>query len=184
MAKINPESIEGFKEMSAEEQVAALLNFEFTEPDEVPKLKAAMDKALSETAKAHREAKEIRDKWLSEKNEQERATIERAEADKKKDEIIARYEADARVKDYTEKFVESGYDLETAKAMAKALPAGVQDEYFAASKAFIDNRTKEIESAALSKQPGLSVGAPPTTQTAEKDRINELRHYAGLPPIK
>ena len=48
--------------------------------------------------------------------------------------------------------------------------------------AHIEAKTKEIESAALSKQPGLSVGAPPTAQAAEAEEMNKLRRYAGLPP--
>jgi hypothetical protein len=53
-----------------------------------------------------------------------------------------------------------------------------------AARYFGDAKKKELEAAALGKQPGLSVGAPPTAKQAEVDAQNKMRLYMGLPPIK
>ena len=179
--KIDTSKIEGYAEMSAEDKLKALEGFEFDAPapdtTEADKLKAALSKANSEAAEWKRQFRE-------KQTEQERLESERKEADQKKDELIAQYEAERRVNEYTKKFVASGYDLETASKMAASLPAGVTDEYFAATKTFIEAKTKELEAAALNKQPGLTPGAPPTAGQADKDEQNKMRSWFGLPPIK
>ena len=76
----------------------------------------------------------------------------------------------------------AGYDAETADVMAKSLPDGVNDEYFAATKAFLDAQKQAILSSAINKQPGLSVGTPPSAATAQKEEEIKMRHYFGLPP--
>lgn len=168
MAKIDVSKISGYEEMSAEDKVNALLGYEFEAPksETDEKLKAALSKANSDAAEWKRKYRETQ-------TEQERAAAEREEADKRKDELIAQYEAKERVSNYTKKFVEAGYDFETASVMAAALPAGVSDEYFAASKSYIETKTKEIETAALQGQKGLSVGNPPPAKTDE-DRIADI----------
>lgn len=178
--KIDTSTIEGFEEMSAEDKLNALLGYEFEAPkqdnSEIDKLKASLSKANSEAADWKRQFRE-------KQSEAERAEAERAEREKEKDELLRAYQEKERVSSYKAKLMTAGVDAETADIMAKSLPDGVSDDYFTAYQSFIEAKTKEIESAALSKQPGLSVGTPPTTQTAERDRQNELRKYAGLPPI-
>ena len=49
---------------------------------------------------------------------------------------------------------------------------------------FIEAKKKELEATALNKQPGLTSGSPPTAKDADRDELNKLRRYAGLPPIK
>lgn len=180
--KIDTSKIEGYAEMSAEDKLKALEAFDLPDPPapdntEADKLKAALSKANAEAASYKRELRE-------KQTEQERLESERKEADQKKDELIAQYEAERRVSSYTKKFVEAGYDIETASKMAQSLPAGVADDYFAATKTYLETKTKEIESAALNKQPSLTPGAPPTAKDADKDTINKQRSWFGLPPIK
>ena len=43
---------------------------------------------------------------------------------------------------------------------------------------------KELEAAALNRQPTLTPGAPPTAKQAEAEETNRMRKYFGLPPIK
>lgn len=179
MAKIDVSSIEGFEEMSAEDKVAALMGYEFEapKPESDEKLKAALSKANSDAAEWKRKFRETQ-------TEQERAAAELAEQQRALQEQLDGYKTRERISSYAKKLMEAGVDAETADLMANNLPEGVTDEYFAAYKSFIEAKTKEIESAALSKQPGLSVGAPPTSTQAESDEINKIRRYAGLPPIK
>ena len=179
--KIDTSQIPGYADMSAEDKLKALEGYEIKvpqlTPDETDRLKAALSKANSEAAEYKRALRERQ-------SEAERQEAERQEADRKKDELLAQYEAERRVNAYTRQFMDAGYDLETATQMASALPAGVSDEYFAATKAFIEAKTKEIQSAALSHQPTLTSGAPPTSSQADKDAQNKMRSYFGLPPIK
>ena len=182
MAKIDLSTVENYSSMTPEEKVAFFEAYELPEvpkPDntEADKLKAALSKANAEAASYKRELRE-------KQTEQERLESERKEADQKKDELIAQYEAERRVSSYTKKFVEAGYDIETASKMAQSLPAGVADDYFAATKTYLEAKTKEIESAALNKQPSLTPGAPPTAGQADKDEQNKMRSWFGLPPIK
>ena len=55
-------------------------------------------------------------------------------------------------------------------------------EIMACQQDFLAVKQKELEMAALNKQPTLSVGAPPTSATVEKTAENELRRVMGLPP--
>jgi hypothetical protein len=49
---------------------------------------------------------------------------------------------------------------------------------------FLAAKTKELEAAALNKQPTLTPGAPPTAKQAEEEAANKIRQHFGLPPIK
>ena len=125
------------------------------EDPEIAKLKAALSRANSEAAEWRRK--------LSEKQtEQEKAEMERAEHEKAREARIAELEAKERVSNYKSKLMDGGVDNAAADIMAKALPEGVSDEYFATLKSYLSNQRQAVETAALNKQPGLSVGMPPT----------------------
>ena len=145
------------------------------EDPEIAKLKAALSKANSEAAEWKRALRE-------KQTEQERAEAERAEREKARDARLAELEAKDRINTYVEKLVSAGYDAQSAKAMANALPEGVGDDYFAAQKTFIESQRQAFEAAALKNQKGLSVGMPPTADP-QKAELNKLRGYAGLPPL-
>ena len=165
MAKIDVSGIEGFNEMSAEDKVNALLGYEFEAPKDT-KLKDALSKANSEAAEWKRKYRETQ-------TEQERQAAELAEQQKSMQEQLENYRAKERISSYANKLMAAGVDSETADLMANSLPEGVSDDYFAAYKTFIDNKTKEIETAALQGQKGLSVGNPPPAKTDE-DRIADI----------
>lgn len=181
MAKIDTSTIEGFDEMSAEDKLNALMGYEFevpkTDNTEVERLKASLSKANSEAAEWKRQYRQTQ-------TEQERASAEAQEELKRVMEENRLFKERDRISSYKNKLMTAGMDAETADVMANSLPEGVGDEYFAAYKSFIEAKTKEIESAALSKQPSLSVGAPPTSKQAEVDAYNKERAAWGLPPIK
>ena len=74
--KIDVTKIEGYENMTAEEKLAALENFDIEEkPNDESKWKSALDKATAEAAKYK---KELREK----QTESERLEAERAEKDK------------------------------------------------------------------------------------------------------
>ena len=143
---------------------------------EIVKLKAALSKANAEAADWKRQLRE-------KQSETERAEAERLEREKLREARIAELEAKDRISTYKDKLMEAGIDAAAADLMARSLPEGVKDDYFTAVKTFNTAQREAIETAALNKQPGLSVGMPPTAEQAQKDELNKLRGYAGLPPL-
>lgn len=176
--KIDPSKIEGFDNLSADEKVAALLNQEIeveqTEPADVTKLKTSLSKANSEAAEYKRLLRE-------KQTEAERAEADRAEREKALQDELASYRDKERISSYKAQLMSAGVDSETADLMAKSLPEGVSDEYFLATKSFLDNQRQKLLTESINKQPGLSVGTPPTAAQAEREEENLLRKRMGLP---
>ena len=176
--KFDASKISGFEEMTAEEKVAALLGQEFeveqqTDPD-LNKLKAALSKSNSEAAEYKRLLRE-------KQTEAERAEADRAEREKALQDELASYRDKERISSYKAQLMSAGVDSETADLMAKSLPEGVADEYFLATKSFLDNQRQKLLTESINKQPGLSVGTPPTAAQAEREEENLLRKRMGLP---
>ena len=180
--KVDVSKIAGFEEMSAEDKLNAVLAYEFEEPKapdgnaEITKLKAALSKANSESAEWKRQFRE-------KQTEQERAEAERAEAEKAMQEELASLRRGKVLDEYAKKCMSMGYDADLAAECAEAMADGRFNDVFAIQQRFMEAKTREIEAAALNKQPGLSSGMPPV-QTAEKAEENKMRSYFGLPPIK
>ena len=176
--KIDPSKIEGFDNLSADEKVAALLNQEIeveqTEPADVTKLKTSLSKANSEAAEYKRLLRE-------KQTEAERAEADRAEREKALQDELASYRDRERISTYKANLMGAGIDEPTADLMAKSLPEGVSDEYFLATKSFLDNQRQKLLTESINKQPGLSVGTPPTAAQAEREEENLLRKRMGLP---
>lgn len=175
--KIDPSKIEGFDNLSADEKVAALLNQEIeveqTEPADVTKLKTSLSKANSEAAEYKRLLRE-------KQTEAERAEADRAEQLKAMQDELASYRNRERISTYKANLMGAGIDEPTADLMAKSLPEGVSDEYFQATKSFLDAQRKNAEIAALGKQPSLSVGTPPKGMTKEDEIVAIAMKSAGL----
>ena len=93
---------------------------------------------------------------------------------------MASYRNKERVSSYKAQLMAAGIDPDTADLMAKSLPEGVSDEYFQATKSFLDAQRKNAEIAALGKQPGLSVGTPPKGMTREDEIVAIAMKSAGL----
>ena len=143
------------------------------ESAEVLKLKAALSKANSEAAEFKRQLRE-------KQTEQERAESERAEAAKKLQDELAEYRKRERIASYKSKLMEAGVAADMADLMAKSLPEGVSDEYFATTKQYFEKQKQEIRAEALNAQPTLSVGTPPTTQSAAEAEKAQMRKWIGL----
>jgi hypothetical protein len=176
--RVDPSKIDGFDGMTAEEKVKALLGYEIeadepAETGEIVKLKKSLSNANSEAAEYKRQLRE-------KQSEAERAEAERAEKDREREELLKSLLEEKRVSTYKAQLMTAGIDPNTADLMAKSLPDGVSDEYFAATKTFLDNQKQALLSESLNKQPGLSVGTPPTAAQAEKEAENKMRHYFGL----
>ena len=142
---------------------------------EVEKLKAALSKANGEAAEYKRQLRE-------KQTEAERAEAERAEQEQAMRQELETLRKDKAITDYTNKALEIGFDAETAAQAANAMANGDMNAMFDALKAFVEATKTRLENEALNRQPGLSTGAPPTTNDANDDLQNKLRRYAGLSP--
>ena len=179
--KLDVSKISGFEDMTADEKVAALLDFEIEEPvsndEETKRLKLALSKANSEASEWK---KALREK----QTEAERAEAERKEHEAAVEEELRSLRRDKTVGGYVAQCLALGYDKDLALRAAEAMADGDAAAVLACQQDFIEAKTKELEMTALNKQPGLTSGSPPTAKDAERDELNKLRHYAGLPPIK
>lgn len=179
--KIDVTKIDGFEDMSAEDKLAALMGYEFEDPKpvvdngEITKLKTALSKANSEAADWKRQFRE-------KQTEQERAEAERAENEKAMREELASLRRGKVVDEYAKKCMGMGYDADLAAECAEAMADGRFNDVFSIQQRFMEAKTKEIEAAALNKQPKISTGAPPVS-AAEKAEENQYRKIFGLPPI-
>ena len=175
------EKIEGYAELSAEEKLKALEEFEIEAPkdnsEEVTRLKTALSKANSDAAEWKRQFRE-------KQTEQERAEAERAEREKAVEEELRGLRRDKSVSGYVAQYLALGYTKELAQKAAEATADGDAATLMECQQTFLETKKSELEAAALNKQPTLTTGSPPTAQQADKDAINRQRSYFGLPPIK
>ena len=179
--KIDTSKITGYAEMSAEEKLAALEAFEIEAPkdngEEVTKLKNALSKANSDAAEWKRQFRE-------KQTEQERAEAERAEREKAVEEELRGLRRDKTVSGYVAQCLALGYDKDLALRAAEAMADNDAATIFACQQDFLEAKQKELEAAALNKQPTITSGAPPTAQAAEAEAYNKMRVAWGLKPIK
>lgn len=181
--KIDVSAIVGFDEMSAEDKLKALTEYDFEVPapkdnsEEVTKLKTALSKANSQAADYKRQ--------LAEKQTAaEKAETERKEREAAVEEELRTLRRDKTVSGYVASCLALGYTNELAQRAAEAMADNNAAEIMACQQEFLAAKQKELEAAALNQQPGLSVGTPPTAKTAEKEAQNKMRAAWGLPPLK
>ena len=179
--KIDTSKITGYAEMSAEEKLKALEEFEIEAPQdnsaEVTNLKEALSKANSQAADWKRQFRE-------KQTEAERAEAERVEREKAVEEELRNLRRDKTVSGYVAQCLALGYDKDLALRAAEAMADNDAAAILACQQDFLEAKQKELEATALNKQPTLTSGSPPTAQAAEKESINKTRSYFGLPPIK
>lgn len=180
MAKVTTR-IEGYADMTAEEKLKALEELEIEAPKDnhetVEKLQAALNAA---SADASRWKKELREK----QTEAERAEAERAEREKAVEDELRTLRRDKTVSGYLAQCLALGYDKDLALRAAEAMADNDAAAIMACQQDFLEAKQKELEAAALNKQPTLTPGAPPTAKQAELEAQNKMRSYMGLPPIK
>lgn len=180
--KIDTTKITGYNEMSAEDKLKALEEFEFEAPkpastDEAEKLKAALSKANSEAAEFKRALRE-------KQTEQERAEAERAEREKAVEEELRGLRRDKTVSGFVAQCLALGYDKDLALRAAEAMADNDAATIFECQQTFLEEKKKELEAAALNQQPTITSGSPPTAKEATNEATNQLRRAMGLPPIK
>ena len=180
--KIDTAKIENYAEMTAEEKLAALEAYEFEapapkEPEDVARLKAALSNANSE-------AKKWKDELRAKQTEAERAEAERKEHEQEVENELRSLRRDKTISGYVAQCLALGYDKDLALRAAEAMADNDAAAIMACQQEFLETKQKELEAAALNKQPTLTPGAPPTAKQADHEAQNKMRSYFGLPPIK
>jgi len=142
---------------------------------EVEKLKRLLSKANSEAAS-------YKEQLRAKQTETERAEAERAEQEQAMREELETLRKEKRVSDYTGKCLALNMDAELAGKTANALADGDMDSVFDCLKAFVEATTTRLNNEALNRQPGLSAGTPPTTNTTVDKDYEDMRRWMGAPP--
>ncbi len=170
------ENAEAVNDLQATEQKAipdSAQNSDKGLQDEITRLKEALSRANSSAADWKRQYKAT----LDEAKQKEMEAEERRKAELAELESLR---TDKRINTYKARLMEAGVDGATADLMAKALPEGVGDEYFTATKTFLSNQRLELETAALKKQPPLSVGTPPSGGSIKSEEDKKYDRWFGL----
>lgn len=175
--KIDTSKITGYAEMSAEEKLKALEEFEIEAPKdnsaEVTNLKEALSKANSQAAEWKRQFRE-------KQTEQERSEAERAEREKAVEDELRSLRRDKAVSGYVAQCLALGYDKDLALRAAEAMADGDAATVLACQQDFLDNKKKELEAAALGKQPPITPGKPPKGESDDDKLMKTMLKYAGL----
>lgn len=129
---------------STEEQLQALMI-------ENAKLKRSFDKAASE-------ASDYKKKYNATLSEQEKASLEKAEAEARRDERLAELEREVSVHRFTEQYLDLGYDKESAIAAATAQVDGDIDTLFKLQKKIIDEKILAKEQELIKDIPRAKTG--------------------------
>lgn len=173
--KIDTSRIDGYAEMTTDEKLAALESYEI-EPSgpEIQKWKDAVSRANSEAA-------EYKKQLRAKQTDDEAKAAEDAKAKEEMMQELETLRKDKAISGYRAKFLELGYDAQSASDAAEALQGGEFDKVFAAQAAFVEAVKKSAVAGALDKQPGLTSGDPVGKETQEQAEVNKLRGYMGLP---
>ena len=129
---------------SPEEQMQALML-------ENAKLKRAMDRASSEAA-------DYKKKYNATLSEQEKANLEKAEEQAKRDERLAELERENSIHKFTESFLDLGYDKESAIAAATAQVDNDVETLFRLQKKVIDEKVLAKEQELIKDIPRAKTG--------------------------
>lgn len=176
--KFDSNLIPGFGEMTADEKVEALLNFEIETPkadesEETRRLKLALSKANSEASEWK---KALREK----QTEAERAEAERAEREKAVEDELRTLRREREISKLEAQYLAAGYSAELASASAKAQADGDTAAVIANQLKFIEETKKNLEAAALGKQPPITPGQPPKGESDDEKFAATVAKYAGL----
>lgn len=143
------------------------------EKAEREKLKLGFDKASSDTA-------EYKRKLAEHLTAEEKAKMDREQADKELREELEKLRNERRVSNYTSKLIGVGLPAETATSLASDLPNGISDQFFDGIKKFIADKTAEIRAEALKQQPTPSVGMPLNGAPQKSEYDKRLDRAFGL----
>lgn len=131
-------------ELSTEEQLQKLMI-------ENAKMKRAMERANSEAA-------DYKKKYNATLSEQEKASLEKAEAEARRDERLAELERENSIHKFTESFLDLGYDKESAIQAATAQVDNDIDTLFKLQKKILDEKLLAKEQELYKSIPRAKTG--------------------------
>lgn len=164
MAKIDINTIEGYKDMTPDEKVAALEAFEYDDlSSEVERYKNATSKANKEVAEWKRKHNALisEEEQKKQESEEELKSLRQQVADMQKNELISNHKA---------KFLAMGYDETLADSTAKAMVEGDTDKVFENQRKFLETHDKSIKAELLKNTPKPPAGGEGSGMTLEKFR--------------
>lgn len=129
---------------SIEDQLQALMI-------ENAKMKRAMERANSEAA-------DYKKKYNATLSEQEKASMEKAEEQARRDERLAELERENSIHRFTEQFLDLGYDKASAIEAATAQVDGDVDALFKLQKKIIDEKVLAKEQELIKDMPRATTG--------------------------
>ena len=135
---------------------------------EIERLKEENRRLKSATDNACADASEWKKKFRATQTEAERKAAEQEERIASIEAENIKYKTAERTLKYKTKLMESGYDSETASSMAANLPDGITDSFFEQQKAFYEQKKREIMAEIINKQPDITPGISPTSQSVEE----------------
>lgn len=169
---LDTSKIVGYDEMSAEEKVKALENFEIPIDDtETIKLKNALNKASAE-------ASEWKKQFREKQTEQERAEAEAKEREEAIQKELASLRNEKAISNYKASYLSLGYDEDLALATAKAMVEGDTTTVFANQRIYNERKEAEYKSNFMASQPNLSVGSEPNANTITRAEIMAIKDTA------
>ena len=133
---------------------------------ELARVKRQLDKTSSE-------ASEYKKKWKESLSEQEQASMEKAEAQAKKDEEFESLKRQVRVNELTENFMDLGYSKDLARKAANAQADGDTQTLLDIQKAFQEQQKKSWEQEFLKNRPEIATGNG-TTTTISKEQFDKM----------
>lgn len=164
MAKIDVTKIEGYKDMTPEQKLAALEAFEIEDPDYTGYVKKdVFDKTASELAA---KKKELNEKLSEDEKTKQKEQEEREELQSKYEKLLH----ESEVSKFKAKLLGMGYDEKLADETAEAMASGDTDKVFANQKKHLDSVEKKVRAEALKDTPKPTPDGDSKTMTLEKLR--------------
>lgn len=173
--KIDVSKIENYENMTAEEKLAALEAFEIDEPkvvdsnDEIARLKAALNKASSDTASYK---KALREK----QSEAERLEAERQEREAERENLLKSLMREKDVSIQKASFLSHGFTDELSNSSAEALLDGDFDTFHKNLKSFLENKEKELRADILKATPKPVSGGNDNGSTVTKEQFDNMSY--------
>ena len=133
---------------------------------ELARVKRQLDKTSSE-------ASEYKKKWKESLSEQEQASMEKAEAQAKKDEEFESLKRQVRVNELTENFMDLGYSKDIARKAANAQADGDTQTLLEIQKEFQEQQKKAWEQEFLKSRPEIATGNG-TSQAISKEQFDKM----------
>ena len=181
--------VEGYKEdMTADEKLALLENFELPTPTEQPTepapeqqprgsvvSKAQFDKVSSELAAVK---KQLRGKL----SEDEQKELDRQAQQEAMEAELNALRRDKTLAGYKASYLSQGYDEALAEEAATAMVDGDMETVFAAMKKNAVAAEKALRAKILKDTPVPPADDDPTNEQKKQEEMKKLRNYFGLSP--